>query len=857
MKLPYSKESDIVIKEANRVARKLGQNFVGSEHFIVALASVADTTAYSILNENGLDIVKIIDALKYTLEPGGVVTGERDKYTMSARRILDDSQYEARRLNSQEVGTEHILLALIKETDCVAVKLMASENVNIQKVYTDILLACGSDANTAKREYAALKKSRNKSKTSTPTLDQYSRDLTQEARMGNMDPVIGRTKEIERVMQILSRRMKNNPCMVGEPGVGKTAVVEGIAYLIAHDEVPDTVKGKRLLSLDLSSMVAGSKYRGEFEDRIKKVIGEVISDGNIILFVDELHTLIGAGGAEGAIDASNILKPSLSRGEIQMIGATTLNEYRKYIEKDAALERRFQPVYVDEPTRDEAVEILKGLRPCYEQHHNVDISDDAVEAAVDLSIRYITDRFLPDKAIDLMDEACSRKRLGFSSDRHNYEKKKAVEAELTTLNDDLEKALMAGNIEAAAEVSARQKEIAKKNARKQSSSRRNITVQENDIADVVSVWTKIPVSKLTEKESKKLERLESELHKRVVGQEEAVTAVSRAIKRSRVGLKDPKRPMGSFLFLGPTGVGKTELSKALADIVFGSEDALIRVDMSEYMEKHSVSKMIGSPPGYVGFEEGGQLSEKVRTNPYSVVLFDEIEKAHSDVFNILLQVLDDGHITDSQGRKVDFKNTIIIMTSNTGAQGIVDPKQLGFVTVSDETKEHEKMKSNVMDELKRTFKPEFLNRIDDIIVFHALSEANVKDITGLMLKELKNRVQTQMDIELKFTDHAKKYIFGKGYDKKYGARPLKRAIQTYVEDVLAEAMLRGDVKKVIQSQCQRRKRRKPTEKPLRKYHLQRNKRQRNDVGLDICDVSMIYSSAKCGKIAVEINMKYW
>lgn len=795
MKLPYSKESDIVIKEANRVARKLGQNFVGSEHFIVALASVADTTAYSILNENGLDIVKIIDALKYTLEPGGVVTGERDKYTMSARRILDDSQYEARRLNSQEVGTEHILLALIKETDCVAVKLMASENVNIQKVYTDILLACGSDANTAKREYAALKKSRNKSKTSTPTLDQYSRDLTQEARMGNMDPVIGRTKEIERVMQILSRRMKNNPCMVGEPGVGKTAVVEGIAYLIAHDEVPDTVKGKRLLSLDLSSMVAGSKYRGEFENRIKKVIGEVISDGNIILFVDELHTLIGAGGAEGAIDASNILKPSLSRGEIQMIGATTLNEYRKYIEKDAALERRFQPVYVDEPTRDEAVEILKGLRPCYEQHHNVDISDDAVEAAVDLSIRYITDRFLPDKAIDLMDEACSRKRLGFSSDRHNYEKKKAVEAELTTLNDDLEKALMAGNIEAAAEVSARQKELAKKNARKQSSSQRNITVQENDIADVVSVWTKIPVSKLTEKESKKLERLESELHKRVVGQEEAVTAVSRAIKRSRVGLKDPKRPMGSFLFLGPTGVGKTELSKALADIVFGSEDALIRVDMSEYMEKHSVSKMIGSPPGYVGFEEGGQLSEKVRSNPYSVVLFDEIEKAHSDVFNILLQVLDDGHITDSQGRKVDFKNTIIIMTSNTGAQGIVDPKQLGFVTVSDETKEHEKMKSNVMDELKRTFKPEFLNRIDDIIVFHALSEANVKDITGLMLKELKNRVQTQMDIELKFTDHAKKYIFGKGYDKKYGARPLKRAIQTYVEDVLAEAMLRGDVKK--------------------------------------------------------------
>ena len=795
MKLPDSKETAIVIKEANRIARKLGQNFVGSEHLIVALASVADTTAYSILNENGLDISKIIDALKYTLEPGGVITGERDKYTKSARQILEDAQFEARRLDSQEVGTEHLLLSLIKMQDCVAVKLMDSENVNIQKVYTDILMTCGVDPNTAKKEYAAIKKSKNKTRTVTPTLDQYSRDLTREARMGNLDPVVGRSKEIERVMQILSRRMKNNPCMVGEPGVGKTAVVEGIAYLIAHDAVPDTVKGKRLVSLDLSSMIAGSKYRGEFEDRIKKVINEVMADGNVILFVDELHTLIGAGGAEGAIDASNILKPSLSRGEIQMIGATTLNEYRKYIEKDAALERRFQPVYVEEPTREEAVEILKGLRPCYEIYHNVDISDEAVEAAVSLSVRYITDRFLPDKAIDLMDEACSRKRLGFSASVRQQEKKKAEEAELATLNTDLENAIMAGNLDAAAEINDRQKKLAARSSRKNESSRRNIVIDENDIADVVSVWTKIPVNKLTEKESKRLERLENDLHRRVVGQDEAVTAVSRAIKRSRVGLKDPKRPMGSFLFLGPTGVGKTELSKALADIVFGSEDALIRVDMSEYMEKHSVSKMIGSPPGYVGFEEGGQLSEKVRANPYSVVLFDEIEKAHSDVFNILLQVLDDGHITDSQGRKVDFKNTIIIMTSNTGAQGIVDPKQLGFVTVSDETKEHEKMKSNVMDELKRTFKPEFLNRIDDIIVFHALNEANVKDITGLMLRELKTRVQTQMDIELKFTDHAKKYIFEKGYDKKYGARPLKRAIQTYVEDTLAEAMLRGDVKK--------------------------------------------------------------
>lgn len=795
MKLPYSRETEIVIKEAKRVARKLGQNFVGSEHLIVALASVSDTTAYSILNENGLDIAKIIDALKYTLEPCGVVTGERDKYTQSARRILEDSQNEAVRLDSKEVGTEHLLLALLKMQDCVAVRLMNAENINIQKVYTDILITCGCDANTAKKEYAALKKSKNKVRTATPTLDQYSRDLTREAKLGNLDPVVGRSREIERVLQILNRRMKNNPCMVGEPGVGKTAVVEGIAYMIAHDDVPDTIRGKRLLSLDMSGMIAGSKYRGEFEDRIKRVIQEVKADGNVILFVDELHTLIGAGGAEGAIDASNILKPSLSRGEIQMIGATTRNEYRKYIEKDAALERRFQPVYVEEPDRNESVEILKGLRPRYEEHHKVDISDEAVEAAVDLSMRYITDRFLPDKAIDLMDEACSRRRLGFTAQEHSHDRRKAVESELATLNSDLESALMAGDIEAAADISSRQKELSIKLARKQTSGRHNIVVGENDIADVVSVWTRIPVSKLTEKESKRLERLESELHKRVVGQEEAVTAVSRAIKRSRVGLKDPKRPMGSFLFLGPTGVGKTELSKALADIVFGSEDALIRVDMSEYMEKHSVSKMIGSPPGYVGFEEGGQLSEKVRTNPYSVVLFDEIEKAHSDVFNILLQVLDDGHITDSQGRKVDFKNTIIIMTSNTGAQGIVDPKQLGFVTVTDETKEHEKMKSNVMDELKRTFKPEFLNRIDDIIVFHALSEANVKDITGLMLKELKNRVQTQMDIELKFTDHAKKYIFEKGYDKKYGARPLKRAIQTYVEDELAEAILRGDVKK--------------------------------------------------------------
>lgn len=792
MKLPYSKETELVLKEANKVARKLGQNFVGSEHMILALASVSDTTAYSILNNNGLDIAKVAHALKFILEPGGTVTREKDKYTETARQILEDAQAEAARLSSDEVGTEHLLLAILKVQSCVAVRLMQIEKINIQKVYIDILMTCGMDANVAKKEYASVKKKKAKLGVSTPTLDKYSRDITMEARHGNLDPVVGREKEIQRVMQILSRRMKNNPCLVGEPGVGKTAVVEGIAYMISRGNVPDTVKGKRLLSLDISGMLAGSKYRGEFEDRIKKVIQEVMMSGDVILFVDELHTLVGAGDAEGAIDASNILKPSLSRGEIQMIGATTIAEYRKYIEKDAALERRFQPVNVEEPTRDEAVDILKGLRSCYEQHHGVEISDEAVEAAVDLSVRYITDRFLPDKAIDLMDEACSRRRLGFSA--QGIVQDRSV-AELATLDSDLETALISGNIEEAANIRHRQEELAKKTARSQLAGRHNIIVGENDIADVVSVWTKIPVSKLTEKESKRLEKLETELHKRVVGQEEAVSAVAKAIKRSRVGLKDPRRPIGTFLFLGPTGVGKTELSKALADVVFGSEDALIRVDMSEYMEKHSVSKLIGSPPGYVGFEEGGQLSEKVRTNPYSVILFDEIEKAHSDVFNILLQVLDDGHITDSQGRKVDFKNTIIIMTSNTGAQRIIDPKQLGFVTVQDDNKEHEDMKKNVMDELKRTFKPEFLNRIDDIIVFHALSEKNVRDIAGLMLKELKNRVQAQMDIELKFTDNMKKYIFEKGYDKKYGARPLRRAIQTYVEDELAEAILAGGVHK--------------------------------------------------------------
>lgn len=794
MKLPNSEKLQEILKEAKRISKKLGQNYIGSEHLLMALTFVSDTAPFVVLQENGVTIQSIINILSQIPLAGGTFGAEKSKYTKSAESILELAGNEAKRLESTEIGSEHLLIAVLKHLDCTAVKIILSLKANIQKIYVDIMSACGVDGSTAKKEFVSLKKGKNKSKASaTPTLDQFSRDMTMDARMGNLDPVIGREKEIERVLQILSRRMKNNPCMVGEPGVGKTAVAEGIAYLIAAGDVPDTVRDKRLLSLDLSSMVAGSKYRGEFEERIKKVIAEVKNAGNVILFVDELHTIIGAGGAEGAIDASNILKPSLSRGEIQMIGATTRAEYRKYIEKDAALERRFQPVYVEEPTNEETVEILKGLRPAYEEHHHVEISDQALETAVSLSVRYISDRFLPDKAIDLMDEACSRKRLGFGK---KAKKTLPLELEIQALSDDLENLLEAGGIDEAAELLKKQRKLeAKLDKMKQNKNAKNVVVDAEDIADVVSVWTKIPVNKLTEQESKRLERLEEELHKRVVGQNEAVDAVAKAIKRSRVGLKDPKRPVGSFLFLGPTGVGKTELSKALAEAVFGSEDALIRVDMSEYMEKHSVSKLIGSPPGYVGFEEGGQLSEKVRSNPYSVILFDEIEKAHSDVFNILLQVLDDGHITDSQGRKVDFKNTIIIMTSNTGAQRIIDPKKLGFVTASNADTEHEDMKKNVMDEVKQNFKPEFLNRIDDIIVFRALTEDDVKNISNLLLKELKQRVASQMEIQLKFGDAVKKLIFEKGYDKKYGARPLKRAIQTNIEDELAEAVLKGEIKR--------------------------------------------------------------
>lgn len=793
MKLEFNEPTKDMLEHAKTTAKKLGNGFVGSEHILLSMLDTEDITAHSILSENKATMQNVLAVYKDLVKVPKGTGSRKGEYTEKAKAVIEDAGKIARQLGDREIGSEHLLLAIIDNRECLAYKLLISGKADIQKIKADTLIVCGMSPSEAKKESGMSGKKNSGKKNQTPTLKMYSKDLTKEALEGRLDPVIGREKEIERVMQILSRRMKNNPCMVGEPGVGKTAVVEGIAYMIARGDVPDTVKGKKLISLDLSSMVAGSKYRGEFEERIKKVMAEVKADGNIILFVDELHTIIGAGGAEGAIDASNILKPALSRGEIQMIGATTMAEYRKYIEKDAALERRFQPVYVEEPTRDEAVDILKGLRHCYEQHHELTISDEAVKEAVDLSIRYISDRFLPDKAIDLMDEACARKRLGFSDKGRKVED---LELEIKNLNDELEDVLVSGDLETAGRITGKQRKLENRIHRlvNGEKSAKNLVVTGEDIAQVVAVWTKIPVNKLTEGEAHRLARLEEVLHERVIGQEEAVSCVARAVKRSRVGLKDPKRPVGSFLFLGPTGVGKTELSKALAEAVFGSEDALIRVDMSEYMEKHSVSKIIGSPPGYVGFEEGGQLSEKVRTNPYSVILFDEIEKAHPDVFNVLLQVLDDGHITDSQGRKVDFKNTILIMTSNTGAERIIDPKKLGFVSDNNAEKEHESMKSNVMEEVKRSFKPEFINRIDDIIVFRALSEKNVMDICNLLLKELKNRTADQLGIELRYGDTLKKYIFDKGYDKKYGARPLKRAIQTYVEDGLAEEILKENVK---------------------------------------------------------------
>ena len=708
---------------------------------------------------------------------------------------MNQSYREAVRFKAPLIGTEHLLIAMIRESDCAAVRLLNTMDVSLQKLYVDLRGAMGEDGADAREELQSSGSGADGS-AATPTLNSFSRDLTKLAREGRLDPVIGRESEIQRVVQILSRRTKNNPCLIGEPGVGKTAVVEGLAQMIAGGNVPETIADKRVMTLDLSGMVAGSKYRGEFEERIKKVISEVTEDGNVLLFLDEIHTIIGAGGAEGAIDASNILKPSLARGEIQLIGATTREEYRKYIEKDAALERRFQPVVVEEPTEEQSIAILKGLRPKYEEHHKVTITDDALVAAVRLSARYINDRFLPDKAIDLIDEASSKIRLT------TY----VEPAEIKSLTEDIDKlelqkeqAIKNEAYEKAGDIKKRQQkkrekiEKLREKWQKEKTSRKLI-VGEGEIADVVSGWTKIPVRKLAEEESERLRRLESILHERVVGQEEAVTAVAKAIRRGRVGLKDPKRPIGSFLFLGPTGVGKTELCKALAEAMFGTENALIRVDMSEYMEKHSVSKMIGSPPGYVGYEEGGQLSEKVRRNPYSVILFDEIEKAHPDVFNILLQVLDDGHITDAQGRRIDFKNTVLIMTSNAGAENIISPKRLGFASNDDAKERYRFMKERVMEEVKRMFKPEFLNRIDEIIVFHQLSQDHMKEIVDIMLKSICRRTLTQMNLKLTVDDTAKAFLVEKGYDEKYGARPLRRAIQNLLEDKLAEAVLDGEVK---------------------------------------------------------------
>ena len=797
MHKPYTKQAQKVIELTTKAARSMHHNYIGTEHLLLGLLKEGSGVAACVLMDAGVEETRLVELIEDLIAPSSdVAVLDRKGYSPRIQHIIETADQEAERFDNENIGTEHLLIALLKEADCAGVRLLNTLGVNIQKIYIETLVAMGEDVNRYKEEIAASKSGKKKAVEVTPTLDQYSRDLTAMAAYGEIDPVIGREAEIARVIQILSRRTKNNPCLIGEPGVGKTAIAEGLAQRIASGLVPDTVRGKRVVTLDLSGMVAGSKYRGEFEERIKKVIREVTEAGNVLLFIDELHTIIGAGGAEGAIDASNILKPSLARGEIQLIGATTLEEYRKYIEKDAALERRFQPVTVEEPTEEQAIEILKGLRERYEKHHHVQITDAGIEAAVKLSIRYIADRYLPDKAIDLMDEASSKVRLGGFK---MPEKIGELERKVAQLEDNMETALMEQRFEDAGAI-RKEKEAVRKKYEKQvekyhrDADKKKLVVGENEIAEIVSDWTKIPVKRLAEGEAARLNRLEKTLHKRVVGQEEAVSAVARAVRRGRVGLKDPHRPIGSFLFLGPTGVGKTEITKALAEAVFGDEQAMIRVDMSEDMEKHSVSKMIGSPPGYVGYEEGGQLSEKVRRKPYSVILFDEIEKAHPDVFNVLLQVLDDGQITDAQGRRVDFKNTIIIMTSNAGAQSIIAPKKLGFAAGEDEKKNYEYMKNGVMEEVQRIFKPEFLNRIDETIVFRALNKEDMKKIVTILSKSLIDRCEKQMGIHLTITGSVKGYIAEKAYNPKYGARPLRRMIQTQIEDMLAEEILSGKIK---------------------------------------------------------------
>ncbi len=798
MQKPYTKKAEKVLEIAKKASRSMHHSYIGTEHLLIGLLGEGSGAAAKVLSSAGVDEERILELIENLIAPSGnVITADAGGYSPRTLRVLENAAKEAERFKNEKVGTEHLLIALIKEADCAAVRLLNTLGVNLQRLYVETLTAMGEDVSLHKDEFQNGKLAKKKNLEATPTLNQYSRDLTQLAKEGGLDPVIGREEEMQRVIQILSRRSKNNPCLIGEPGVGKTAVVEGLAQNIVSGMVPDSVLNKRVVTLDLSGMVAGSKYRGEFEERIKKVLAEVKKAGNILLFIDELHTIIGAGGAEGAIDASNILKPSLARGEIQLIGATTIEEYRKYIEKDAALERRFQPVTVEEPDEEQAVAILTGLRPQYEAHHHVKITDEGIRAAVQMSERYINGRNLPDKAIDLMDEAASRVRLGsFKTPKQMKETEQRIR-ELDIILEEAVRGLRLGDAKAARE---EKEELLKRHAKQikkyhKDAEKKEPLVNENEIAEVVSSWTKIPVKKLTADESAKLAKLEKTLHKRVIGQEEAVSAVAKAVRRGRVGLKDPNRPIGSFLFLGPTGVGKTEISKALAEAVFGNEQAMIRVDMSEYMEKHSVSKMVGSPPGYVGYDEGGQLSEKVRRNPYSVVLFDEIEKAHPDVFNILLQVLDDGHITDAQGRKVDFKNTIIIMTSNAGAQSIVSPKHLGFGSQDDEKQNYEYMKQGVMEEVRRIFKPEFLNRIDETIVFHALTKEDMKQIVTLLAKTLVERCRTQMEIELHIRDSVKAYIVETAYDPKYGARPLRRMIQSKIEDALAEEILAGRIKR--------------------------------------------------------------
>ena len=791
MQYRLTRQAQKAVEFARDIAEELQHNYIGTEHLLLGLIRAEEGLASKVLRQNDITEEQILNLIEQLINDSDVMEGEVADYTPRAKRVLECSSREASRLNQTSIGTEHLLIALLREKDCIALRLLNTLGVSIPKIYSELFASMGMDVARAKEYLESQRETERDS-----ALESYAMNLTALAAEGKLDPVIGRNEEIQRVIQILSRRTKNNPCLIGEPGVGKTAVVEGLAARIAEGDVPDSIRDKRVMTLDLSGMVAGSKYRGEFEERIKRLIAEVKRDGQVLLFIDEIHTIIGAGGAEGALDASNILKPSLARGEIQVIGATTIEEYRKYIEKDAALERRFQPVMTNEPSEAEAIAILEGLRSAYENHHQVTITDEAIETAVKMSIRYINDRFLPDKAIDLIDEASAKVKL--SSMTITGELQELVK-ENERLEEAKEKAIIRGDMIKASDIGKDQKLLsAKILTLKKSIERKNkrrVAVSARDVADVVSSWTKIPVKQLEEKESERLMRLESTLHRRVIGQDEAVTAVAKAIRRGRVGLKDPKRPIGSFLFLGPTGVGKTELSKALAEAMFGSDSTIIRVDMSEYMEKHSVSKLIGSPPGYVGYDEGGQLSERVRRNPYSILLFDEIEKAHPDVFNVLLQVLDDGHITDSQGRKVDFKNTVIIMTSNAGASNIVTPKKLGFFSETDEKADYDRMKSAVMEEVKHIFKPEFLNRIDDIIVFHSLTKEHIQKIVAIMMNEISDRALDQMGIHLHTSEGVLRLLAEAGFDPVYGARPLRRAIQNKVEDLLAEEILSGRIRR--------------------------------------------------------------